>query len=90
MIIGLTFVLMIVFTWSIFSIGLCFDSADMGLDYDFDGLLVTIAKIYWWAIGIFVCVFVLFFICYLVSAKIVCSSKHNDYPVCERINTNGE
>lgn len=85
MIIGLTIFLMIISVWSLFSIGLCFYSGDMNLDYEYDGLLVTIAKIYWWGILILVIGSILFIICYEISASIVCNSTNNDYPVCEKV-----
>ncbi len=85
MIIGLTIFLMIISVWSLFSIGLCIDSGDMNLDYEYDGLLVTIAKIYWWGILLLVIGSILFFVCYGISSLIVCNSTNNDYPSCEKI-----
>ena len=85
MIISLTIFLMIISIWSLFSFGLLVNSGDMMLDYKCDGLLVTIAKIYWWGILIFVIGSILFIICYGISSLIVCNSTNNDYPSCKKI-----
>ena len=88
MIIILTIIIATIIAWTAFSIcySLYFESDEFGLDFKNEGLLMTLCKIYWYAIGISFILFILILISYLISKTIVCNSKNNDYPVCEKMN----
>lgn len=91
MIIGLAIALMIIFIWSIFTIGFLIDDGSESLidiNLKEDGLLITIAKLYWLVIGVIIIGGFLFAICYCLSIKIVCDITNNDYPQCVKENKN--
>lgn len=89
MIIGLAIALMIIFIWSIFTICLFNDDgveSITDINLRLDGLLITIAKLYWLVIAVIVIGGTLFAICYGFSIAIVCDSTNNDYPQCVKEN----
>lgn len=88
MIIALTIIIAIIIAWTVFSVCYSFyiEPDEFGLDFKNEGLLMTLCKIYWYAIGISFILFVLILISYIISETIVCNSKNNDYPVCEKVN----
>jgi hypothetical protein len=87
MIIQLTIIIAIIITWSLFSIIylLYIEPDEMSLNLE-EGLLCTLCKLYWYIVWIGLILFIIILLSYLISASIVCHSKNNDYPVCERWN----
>ena len=82
MIYVLTIIIAVVIAWTIISAGLCMDDYDMTVDISEDGLLLTLSKLYWWAIGISIIGFILFGISYWISKGIICSENNGDNKIC--------
>lgn len=88
MIITLTIIIAIIIAWSIFSGCYLFyvEPDEFGLDFNNEGLLCTLCKLYWYIAGIGLILFIILLLSYFISASIICGSKNNDYPVCGRWN----
>lgn len=86
MIIKLTIFIMMIIIWSVYSFDLIFNSGDDNICPNFkeDGIMLFIAKLYWCILAILVVGGMLFAISYFISTSIICETRHNDHPVCER------
>lgn len=78
----LTTIIAIIIAWTFISAGLCIDDYDMEISISNDGLLLTMAKLYWWAIGISIIGSILFGISYWISKEIICHDNNGDNKIC--------
>ena len=86
----LAIIIMVISAWSFISFCLWIDSEDSEINYECDGLVTTIAKIYWFSIITVIMLSILFGISYYISGLILCETSHNDYDYCETIEENKE
>ena len=68
--------------WNVISAFLCFDEYDMSIDISNDGVLLTLSKLYWWAIGISIIGCIVLGISFLISKDIICHGNKGDNKIC--------
>lgn len=68
--------------WNIISAGLCLDEYDMSIDILNDGVLLTLSKLYWWAIIISIIGCIVSSISYHISKAIICNGNKGDNKIC--------
>lgn len=86
----LTIAIAVFIAWNILTICLVLSSDDISLDISYDGILITIAKIYWYAIAIIIVGCILLGISYFISRKIICSVNHGDSEYCFNLESKGD
>lgn len=93
MIYVLTIILTIVILWSFISLSVLIAYCDMNcydpmtLNLKENGLLVTLAQLYWLSILVILSISILVFISYKISQKIICNVINNDDIVCVKQQT---
>lgn len=80
----LTIINAILLVWSVVSALMCMDTDNAKINLDYDGLLVTLAKLYWWGIGTLLVLAIVLGISYFISYESLCNVSNNDNKVCSK------